>query len=303
MLLRDSGAEGVMGDELRHPGRADGRPLVLVANDHEWSSRSLESTLVADGYSVIRARNGEQAIRMALESEPDLVVLDAQMPDLHGFDVCRRLRMDERIGGGTPIIITTAGPAGRPERFEAAEAGAWDLLPQPLEGDLLRARLANFVRAKIAQDMVRRDGLVDEFTGCYNRAGLTRRARELQSDAARRKLPLSVVALRAGPIEEDPARPDGESVLRHISSVFHRAGRSSDAIGRVGPNEFGVVATVDRAAATRLGARLGSAIEEALGGTRKVQSAMRVSEQAATASDVAMMIQEAVSALLAPSPN
>ena len=69
-------------------------PLVLIANDQEWSARSLESTLEPNGYAVVRAFTGAQALARARSELPDVVILDAQMPDMHGFDVCRELRRD-----------------------------------------------------------------------------------------------------------------------------------------------------------------------------------------------------------------
>ena len=57
-------------------------PLVLIANDQEWSARSLESILGPNGYSVIRAYTGQQALDRARTAHPDLIILDAQMPDM-----------------------------------------------------------------------------------------------------------------------------------------------------------------------------------------------------------------------------
>jgi two-component system, cell cycle response regulator len=85
-------------------------PLVLIANDQEWSARSLESILGPSGYSVVRAYTGQQALERARTAQPDLIILDAQMPDVHGFEVCRLLRSDPRFSATTPIVITTSGP-------------------------------------------------------------------------------------------------------------------------------------------------------------------------------------------------
>src|SRR5438552_14552522 len=102
--------------ELRRPGR------ILIANDQEWAARSVETILVAEGYEVQRAYTGRQALQRALESPPDLVILDSQMPDLSGAEVCRQLLEDPRVGPATPIVLMTAGPAGRQQRLEALEA-------------------------------------------------------------------------------------------------------------------------------------------------------------------------------------
>ncbi|HSB52986.1 MAG TPA: response regulator, partial [Gemmatimonadales bacterium] len=116
-------------------------PLVLIANDQEWSARSLESILGPHGYSVVRAYTGQQALERARTALPDLIILDAQMPDMHGFDVCRTLRGDPRFGTTTPIVITTSGPSGRTQRLEAYRAGAWEFLGQPLDGEALLLKL------------------------------------------------------------------------------------------------------------------------------------------------------------------
>src|SRR5206468_11787926 len=104
--------------------KASSAPLVLIANDQEWSARSLESIRGPSGYSVVRAYTGQQALERARATQPDLIILDAQMPDMHGFDVCRTLRADARFSSTTPIVITTSGPSGRTQRLEAYRAGA-----------------------------------------------------------------------------------------------------------------------------------------------------------------------------------
>jgi PleD family two-component response regulator len=173
--------------------KAVSAPLVLIANDQEWSARSLESILGPNGYSVVRAYTGQQALERARSSQPDLIILDAQMPDMHGFDVCRALRSDPRFSGTTPIVITTSGPSGRTQRLEAYRAGAWEFLGQPLDGEALLLKLATFLRCKQEVDGLREENLLDQGTGLYNMRGLSRRAREIGADALRRRDPLACV--------------------------------------------------------------------------------------------------------------
>src|SRR5512134_222784 len=161
-------------------------PVVLIANDQEWSARSIESILSPNGFRVVRAHTGQQALERAFEANPHVIILDAQMPDMHGFEVCRTLRRDPRIDPTTPIVVTTAGPSGRAQRIEAYEAGAWEFLGQPLDGEALLLKLRTFVRARLEVDRLREESLLDVQTGLYNRRGLARRARELGTDAARR---------------------------------------------------------------------------------------------------------------------
>jgi len=219
-------------------------PLVLIANDQEWSARSLESILAPKGYAVVRAYTGYQALERARSSQPDIVILDAQMPDLHGIEVCRQLKDDPRFSPTVPILITTAGPSGRTQRIEAYQAGAWEFLGQPLDGEALLLKLDTFVRAKLEVDRVRDESLLDQATGLYNMRGLSRRAREIASEAFRRKHALACVVFvpEADALLQGGAEEAGRRVAAGIGEALRRIGRSSDAIGRLGPLEFAVIA-------------------------------------------------------------
>jgi diguanylate cyclase (GGDEF)-like protein len=245
--------------------RAARDPLVLIANDQEWSARSLESILEPNGFAVIRAFTGEQALERARLERPDLIILDAQMPDMRGFDVCRALRSDPRFSATTPIVVTTAGPSGRAQRLEAYEAGAWEFLGQPLDGEALLLKLRTFVQSKLEIDRMRDESLLDATSGLYNMRGLSRRAREIGSEALRRRDALACVVFgpepQAGASGEEDAEEAGR-VADRMGQVFRDAGRASDAVGRLGPAEFAVIAPATGAAgAVRLVERLGGQIE------------------------------------------
>ncbi|MCL4865684.1 MAG: response regulator, partial [Gemmatimonadales bacterium] len=168
-------------------------PLVLIANDQEWTARSLESILEAEGYAVLRAYTGRQALDRALAERPDLVILDRQLPDMDGPTICRLLRDPAALGPMLPVVITTAGPAGRSQRLEACEAGAWEFFGQPLDAEIVTFKLRTFLEAKQHADQVRRESLIDELTGLYNARGLERRAREVGAEASRQRQPLACV--------------------------------------------------------------------------------------------------------------
>ncbi len=239
-------------------------PLVLVANDQEWSARSLESILVPRGYEVVRAYTGRQALERAHTTDPDVIILDAQMPDLHGVEVCRQLRADPRFSPTVPIVITTAGPSGRAQRLEAYQAGAWEFLGQPLDGEALLLKLDAFLRAKLEVDRVHDESLLDEVTGLYNMRGLSRRAREIGSEAYRRRHALTCVVFAPESPELDAAtiQQVAPKLAAAVGEAFRKAGRSSDAIGRLGPLEFAVIAPATGPdAALKLMARLRDTVE------------------------------------------
>ncbi|HEX6407282.1 MAG TPA: response regulator [Gemmatimonadales bacterium] len=245
--------------------KAASPPLVLIANDQEWSARSLESILGPSGYSVVRAYTGQQALERARTAQPDLIILDAQMPDIHGFEVCRMLRSDPRFSATTPIVITTSGPSGRTQRLEAYRAGAWEFLGQPLDGESLLLKLGTFLQCKLEVDALREESLLDAGTGLYNMRGLSHRAHEIGADAFRRRDPLACIVISPEAEESGPGESSDEEVQRiaeQVGQLLKRAGRASDAIGRLSHAEFAVIApATSNEGALRLIQRLGGSIE------------------------------------------
>jgi diguanylate cyclase (GGDEF)-like protein len=249
---------------MAHREKAPAAPLVLIANDQEWSARSLESILGPNGYAVVRAYTGQQALERARTSQPDLIILDAQMPDMHGFEVCRALRGDPRFSATTPIVITTSGPSGRTQRLEAYRAGAWEFLGQPLDGEALLLKLNTFLECKREVDVLREENLLDSGSGLYNMRGLSRRAREIGAEAFRRRDPVACVVFAPDLENGEGETPEDEArrMSDQVALLFRQAGRQSDAIGRLGMAEYGVVApATGPEAAVRLARRLGGAIE------------------------------------------
>ena len=220
-------------------------PLVLIANDQEWSARSLESILGPNGYAVVRAHTGRQAIDLARRTRPDAIVIDSGMPDIGGVEVCRLLKRDARFSVSTPIIVTTAGPTARAERLEAFRAGAWEYFSDPIDTDALLLKLETFIASKRELDQCRDDSLLDRDTGLYNVRGLTRRAQELGADASRRHAPLACVAVSATPnvpVDERDLNELSMRIADHVGEIFRRTARISDVIGHLGRYEFGIIA-------------------------------------------------------------
>ncbi len=287
---------------MAHRDKAPTAPLVLIANDQEWSARSLESILGPNGYSVVRAYTGQQALERARTAQPDLIILDAQMPDMHGFEVCRTLRSDPRFSATTPIVITTSGPSGRTQRLEAYEAGAWEFLGQPLDGESLLLKLGTFLQCKREVDALREESLLDPSTGLYNMRGLARRAKEIGSEAFRRRDPLACVVFTPETEAEEPEEPAEEESQRmsdQVGLLFRQAGRASDAIGRLGQSEFAVIAPgTGPEAALRLVRRLGGAIESSPIPVRGGERCVRVRAGYCAVPDFAESSVDAVELLL-----
>jgi len=107
-----------------------GQATILICED-EPSLRDLMRISLGDGYVVAEAGDGEQAIELARDLRPDLVLLDLMLPGCSGLEVLRRLRAEPRTWG-TPVVIVTAF-AGTAERQEAEAAGADGFIAKPFD--------------------------------------------------------------------------------------------------------------------------------------------------------------------------
>ena len=280
-------------------------PLVLIANDQEWSARSLESILAPNGFAVLRAYTGQQALDRARTAQPDLIILDAQMPDMHGVEVCRALKDDPRYSGTIPIIITTSGPSGRAQRLEAYRAGAWEFLGQPLDGEALLLKLQTFIRAKFEIDRVRDESLLDQLTGLYNMRGLAKRAREIGSEAFRRHHALACIVFSPDPetatsdSSDQISEEHAAKVAERVGEIIRQRGRASDAIGRLGRSEFAVIAPATEAeGAVRLMQRLGQSIESESVNLGDLEKKLRIRAGYCAVPDFAESSVDAVEMLL-----
>jgi two-component system cell cycle response regulator len=117
---------------------------ILIVDDEPVGRETLETLLVTQGYDLAFAGDGPEALAKAQALMPDLVLLDVMMPDMDGFEVCRRLRADPLLAQ-VPVIMVTALD-DRSSRLQGIEAGADDFLSKPYDRVELRARVQTTVR-------------------------------------------------------------------------------------------------------------------------------------------------------------
>jgi DNA-binding response OmpR family regulator len=115
------------------------QPVVLAADDDEDILELVAFRLERSGYTVLRARDGQEALDLALEARPDLAVLDVMMPKVDGFELTRRLRAEDATRT-MPIILLTAR-AQDADVQRGFEAGADDYIRKPFSPQELRARV------------------------------------------------------------------------------------------------------------------------------------------------------------------
>jgi two-component system phosphate regulon response regulator PhoB len=132
------------------------KPTVLVAEDEGALITLLRYNLEREGYRVLEAVDGEEALLVASETTPDLVLLDWMLPQLSGIEVCRRLRSRQETRNVPIIMLTARGEES--DRIRGLDTGADDYITKPFSMTELLARLRAVmrrIRPGLAEDIVR----------------------------------------------------------------------------------------------------------------------------------------------------
>ncbi len=128
-------------------------PRILIVDDNETNRDILRTRLGRQGYELIEAADGEEAVAAARQHHPDLILLDVMMPKVDGIEACRQLKADADLPF-TPIILVTA-KADSKDVVAGLEAGADEYLTKPVDQAALAARVTSMLRIKQLTDEVR----------------------------------------------------------------------------------------------------------------------------------------------------
>jgi diguanylate cyclase (GGDEF)-like protein len=142
------------------------KPKVLVVDDERMNLNALHG-LLRDQYQVMAAISGEQALKAALSGQPDLILLDINMPEMDGLEVCRRLKQDP-LTNEIPVIFIT-GKTEEEDEVRGFEVGAVDYIPKPFNPVIVKARVQTHARLKRQSDLLKALAYRDGLTGIPNR--------------------------------------------------------------------------------------------------------------------------------------
>ena len=116
---------------------------ILVVDDNDMNLDLLAKILELEGYQVLKAHDGLEAIQIAVQKKPDLALLDVMMPDMNGYELCRKLRQPP-LSMGIPIVMLTAMSSDG-ERAVAEEAGANEIWSKPFDLEVFRRRIGELI--------------------------------------------------------------------------------------------------------------------------------------------------------------
>jgi two-component system cell cycle response regulator len=117
---------------------------ILVVDDNDMNLFLLAEILELEGYQVAIAHNGMEAIQSVVQKMPDLALLDVMMPDMNGFELCRKMRQPP-LSTEIPIVMLTA-MSSEIERAQALEAGANDIWSKPFDIEVFRQRIGELIK-------------------------------------------------------------------------------------------------------------------------------------------------------------
>ena len=126
---------------------------ILIVDDIPTNVRLLEARLTAEYYEVLTASSGAQALAICAESDIDIVLLDVMMPEMDGFEVCRRLKADPKTQHVPVLMITALDQPS--DRVKGLEVGADDFITKPVDDMQLMARVKSLIRLKSLTDELR----------------------------------------------------------------------------------------------------------------------------------------------------
>jgi len=220
----------------------DGRQRVLIVDDQPANIRVMAELLQGE-YELFFATSAAKALEVVAANDIELVLLDVVMPDMDGFETCRRLKADEKTAR-IPVIFVTAREETHDET-RGFEAGAVDYIIKPIVPPIVRARVRTHLELKRARDLLERMASIDGLTGIANRRQLDTFLAQEWKRAAGSGSPISMAIIDVDHFKhfnDTYGHAKGDECLRTIAQALRGvARRTSDLVARYGGEEFAIV--------------------------------------------------------------
>ena len=222
---------------------------VLIIDDSPEAILMARARLAKENLDVCCTGSGRGGLEAARRERPDLILLDVEMPDLSGFDVCRQLKADPELCM-IPVIFLTASNSVA-DRVRGLDVGAVDYVTKPFDAFELRARVRAALRTKHLQDLLIHHAHIDPLTGLANRRALMERLQQEWERLQRHGGSLAFIMADVDHfkrINDVHGHNTGDRMLCEVAKAIASACRRSDFPTRYGGEEFAVLVPAEDAA-------------------------------------------------------
>ncbi|MBL3519379.1 diguanylate cyclase [Arcobacter lanthieri] len=216
------------------------KPTILIVDDMTTNLLIL-SDLLKDEYDIKVAKSGNKALEILdVSNDIDLVLLDIEMPDINGYDVCRKLKNNNKTKN-LPIVFITAKNSEEDEEF-ALNLGAIDYIKKPFNKDIVKIRLKNHINLKLKTDLLEQLSMYDSLTNIRNRRFFDEAFEITFLEAKREKNNLAVLMIDIDFFKrynDNYGHGKGDDALRQVAKALQSTlKRPSDLVARYGGEEF-----------------------------------------------------------------
>lgn len=218
------------------------QPLVLVIDDSATNLALLNVYLKKMALTPILVQDAQTGIARAIEQQPSLILLDVMMPDVDGYEACRRLKTDERTKD-IPIIFISA-KSNPVDKVVGLNLGAVDYIGKPFEPEEFQARVRVALQMVNVRDDLASQANTDELTGLANRRHFDEVLDRQFNHATANDQNLSLLLLDVDHfkyVNDTYGHLGGDAVLRQLAQLLRENAQPDDVVGRYGGEEFVVV--------------------------------------------------------------
>jgi diguanylate cyclase (GGDEF)-like protein len=215
------------------------RPRLLLVDDQPVNIQALHRVFATD-CQVLMATDGARALQLCRERQPDLVLLDVQMPGMDGHELCAELKADPLLSAIAVIFVTAQDHPD--DETRGLDAGAADFITKPFNPTVVRARVRTQLTLKAQADLLRELAFVDGLTGVHNRRHFDERLLAESRRAQRTRAPLAVVLADVDHFKrynDALGHLAGDDCLRRVAAALRSClRRPTDLLARYGGEEF-----------------------------------------------------------------
>jgi diguanylate cyclase (GGDEF)-like protein len=216
--------------------------VTILIVDDEMPIRHLMSLLLKDFGTIEMAGSGKEALEKVNALTPDLIILDVQMPEMNGYEVCQKIKANDKTSS-IPIVFLTANSSNEDEEY-GFEIGATDFIRKPISPKIVSARVSNILSLQLTTRKLELIASTDPLTGAFNRrhlnlVGTNELSRSRRYNSTFTLLMLDIDHFKA--VNDTYGHDVGDEALIETVAVIKNTIRSEDFLFRLGGEEFAVM--------------------------------------------------------------